>query len=55
MESEHIHSGFVTFIVTGIYAVLFIQGMRLIAAKMVDYPATATIGKSVGAIVHFGN
>ena len=51
---EHVHTGIVTFVTTGVYAVLFIWGMRLIAAKLVEYPPTATIGKSVGAIVHFG-
>lgn len=52
---EHIHTGFVTFLVTGVYAVLFIWGLRLAAAKLVDYEPTAMIGQSLGAIVHFGN
>jgi hypothetical protein len=51
---EHVHTGFVVFITTGVYAVLFIWAVRLAAAKLTDYPATATIGKSVGALVHFG-
>jgi hypothetical protein len=51
---EHIHSGFVTLMVTGIYAVLFIWGLRLVSAKMVDYPPTEMVGKSLGALVHFG-
>lgn len=55
MESEHIHSGIVSFVTIGIYAVLFIWAIRLVAAKLVEYPATATFGKSMGAIVHFGS
>lgn len=51
---EHIHSGFVTFLVTGTYAVLFIWGLRIVAAKLVDYEPTAVVGKSLGALVHFG-
>lgn len=51
---EHIHTGFIVFITTGIYAVLFIWGLRLVAAKLVDYEPTAMVGKSLGAIVHFG-
>jgi hypothetical protein len=50
-----VHTGVVTFVTTGVYAVLFIWGVRLIASKMVTYPPTATIGKSVGALVHFGS
>lgn len=52
---EHIHSGFVTFLVVGIYAVLFIWLVRLIASKLVDYPPTETLGKGLGSIVHFGS
>ena len=52
---EHVHTGVVTFVTTGVYAVLFIWGVRLIAAKMVTYPPTATVGKSIGALVHFGS
>ena len=52
---EHVHTGVVTFVTTGVYAVLFIWGVRLIAAKLVEYPPTAVIGKSVGALVHFGS
>lgn len=52
---EHIHSGFLTFMITGVYAVLFIWGLRLISAKLVDYEPTALIGQSLGALVHFGN
>jgi putative flippase GtrA len=52
---EHVHTGIVTFVTTGVYAVLFIWGMRLIAAKMVEYPATKTLGAGLGAIVHFGS
>jgi hypothetical protein len=51
---EHIHTGFVSFVTIGIYAVLFIWGLRLVAAKLTDYEPTALVGKSLGALVHFG-
>lgn len=51
---EHIHTGFVSFVTVGIYAVLFIWAMRLISAKLVDYPATEFLGKGIGGLVHFG-
>lgn len=51
---EHIHTGFVSFITIGIYAVLFIWGLRLISAHLADYPPTELVGKSLGALVHFG-
>ena len=51
---EHIHTGFVSFITIGIYAVLFIWGLRLISSHMVTYPPTEMLGKSLGALVHFG-
>ena len=52
---EHIHTGFIVFITTGIYAVLFIWGLRLIAARLHDYEPTAAVGSALGALVHFGS
>jgi len=51
---EHIHTGFIAFVTVGIYAVIFIWLMRIVAGKLVDYPATEPIGKGLGALVHFG-
>lgn len=51
---EHIHTGFVAFVTVGIYAVVFIWLLRIVAAKLVDYPTTEPIGKGLGALVHFG-
>jgi hypothetical protein len=51
---EHVHTGVVTFVTVGVYAVLFIWAVRLAAAKLVEYAPTATLGKSLGATVHFG-
>lgn len=50
----HIHSGFVTFVTIGVYAVLFIQLMRWIAARLTDYGPTEKIGAAVGGVVNFG-
>ena len=51
---EHVHTGIVSFVTIGVYSVLFIWSMRLIAAKLVDYPPTKVLGTSLGAVVHFG-
>lgn len=51
---EHIHSGGIVFITVGVYAVLFIQIMRLISAWLVTHESTAKIGEALGATVHFG-
>lgn len=51
---EHIHTGFVTFVTVGVYAVLFIWAMRLVSAKLLEYGPTETFGRSLGAVVHFG-
>ena len=53
MDSEHVHTGIVTFVTVGVYAVLFIWGVRFIAAKMVTYPPTSVAGKAIGGLVHF--
>lgn len=51
---EHIHTGFVTFVAVGVYAILFIWLMRLVASKLVDYGPTAVLGKALGGVVNFG-
>jgi hypothetical protein len=52
---EHIHTGFVVFVSTGVYAILFIWLLRLIAAHLVTYGPTETAGKALGGLVHFGS
>jgi len=52
---EHIHTGFLTFFWVGLYAVLWIWIVRLIAAKMLDYGPTEPVGKALGGLVHFGS
>lgn len=49
----HIHSGFVTFATVGVYAILFIQLVRMLAAKLHDWPMTEKLGSALGATVHF--
>lgn len=49
----HIHSGFITFATVGVYAILFIQILRVLAAKLHDYPITEKIGSALGATVTF--
>lgn len=50
----HIHSGFVVFATVGVYAVLFIQLIRLLASWLVTHSATERLGQALGATVHFG-
>lgn len=50
----HIHSGFIVFATVGVYAILFIQLLRWIAARLADIPATEKLGAALGATVHFG-
>ncbi len=50
----HIHSGFIVFATVGVYAILFIQIIRVLAAWLASNPATEKIGAALGATVHFG-
>lgn len=53
---EHVHTGVISFIFTGISAVLFIQLVRLASAKMVTQGGVLeSIGTATGALVHFGS
>lgn len=54
MPDPHIHTGFIVFATVGVYAILFIQVMRLLAARLATYPATEKIGAALGAVVTFG-
>jgi hypothetical protein len=50
----HIHSGFIVFATVGVYAILFIQLIRLLAASLHKWPVTEKIGSAIGATVNFG-
>ena len=50
----HIHSGFIVFATVGVYAILFIQLIRIGAAWLANHPQTEKIGAALGATVHFG-
>lgn len=50
----HIHSGFIVFATVGVYAIVFMQLIRIIAAKLHDYPITEKLGSALGATVTFG-
>lgn len=51
---DHIHTGFVTFVTVGVYAVLFIWGVRLVAAQLADKDGPlGEFGKALGGTVHF--
>lgn len=51
--NEHIHTGFVVFVVVGVYATLFQWFVRLLAAQLVMWQPTEKIGGALGALVHF--
>ena len=50
----HIHSGFIVFATVGVYAILFIQIIRMLAAWLAQHPQTEKIGAALGATVNFG-
>lgn len=52
--TPHVHTGIVSFIFAGISAVLFIQLVRFASAQLVDNAATEPLGRTMGALVHFG-
>lgn len=49
----HVHTGFVSFVFAGLAAVVFIQLMRLGAAKLVQHDSTKGIGETIGSLVSF--
>jgi hypothetical protein len=52
---EHVHTGVISFLFAGLSAVVFIQLLRLAAAKMVEQGGTMeSVGRTAGALVHFG-
>lgn len=51
---EHVHTGLVSFLFAGISAVIFIQMLRLLSAKMVETGHDGA-GSTIGALVHFGS
>lgn len=51
---EHVHTGVVSFLFAGISAVIFIQALRLLSAKMIESGFEGA-GSTVGALVHFGS
>ena len=52
-QGEHVHTGVVAFLFAGISAVIFIQLVRLVAAKAVD-AGHDRAGATIGALVNFG-
>lgn len=52
---EHVHTGVISFLFAGISAVIFIQLVRLMSARMVEAGGSwESAGRSIGATVHFG-
>lgn len=56
-NSEHLHTGIVSFAYIGIAAVVFLNLWRLAAARAVlsGNPTIASVGKAAGALVTFGS
>lgn len=51
--SDHVHTGFVSFVFAGISAIVFIHLMRFAAAKMANTDKMAGFGKALGGVVSF--
>lgn len=49
----HVHTGIVSFLFAGLSAVVFIQLMRLAAAKAVQHDSTRGVGEMVASLVSF--
>lgn len=54
--NHHYHAGIEHIVVYGASAILMIHVIRFVAARAVNanIPAVQTIGKALGATVHFG-
>ena len=50
---DHIHTGLTSIVVAGISAIIVIQILRLLAAKLVVNPATEHAGRVIGSLVTF--
>lgn len=46
---DHVHTGFVTFLFSGLSAIVLIHVLRALATQMADRPGTASAGKALGA------
>lgn len=51
--SGHVHTDIIAFLYAGISAVIFIQLLRLISAKLIDAGHEGA-GSTLGALVNFG-
>jgi hypothetical protein len=50
---EHIHTGPVQWVVTGIGVILFLNVWRIGAAYLVTKPQTEWLGRAMGALITF--
>lgn len=52
-QGEHVHTGVVSFVFAGVSAIIIIQLVRLLSAKMID-TGHDRAGATLGALVNFG-
>lgn len=52
-QGEHVHTGPVAFVFAGLAAIIVIQLVRLMSAKLVD-AGHDRAGATIGALVNFG-
>lgn len=52
---QHTHTGVIAFAYVTVAAIVGLNLVRLAAAKLTENPSTATAGKALGALVHFGS
>lgn len=53
MDGGHVHTDFIAFVYAGISAIIFIQILRLVSAKLIDAGHEGA-GTTLGALVNFG-
>jgi hypothetical protein len=54
--NEHVHTGFVSFVATGVMVIIFLNLWKIASAHLAasSTPTVATLGQSAGALINFG-
>ena len=52
---QHTHTGVIAFAYVTVAAIVGLNLVRIGAAMLTNNPKTETVGKAIGALVHFGS
>lgn len=52
---QHTHTGPISFVYVTVAAIVGLNIIRIVAAKLTENPSTETAGRALGALVHFGS